>query len=124
MSDKYNNEIKNLQEEKTRLETLLKEFGNSNGYKKIRQAAEEEVTYSLSKRRDLLKLAASSVFESIIRDPTKYNFLFNSGQHTSSQPYIDVYRALILDEAQKIFELMVRDLTSTIVDNAASIITP
>jgi hypothetical protein len=27
-------------------------------------------------------------------------------------PYIDVYRALILDQAQKIFELMVRDLTS------------
>lgn len=75
-------------------------------------------------------MAASSVFESIIRDPTKYSFLFNSGglyiggQYAASQPYIDVYRALILDEAQKIFELMVRDLTSTIVGNAASTITP
>ena len=31
---------------------------------------------------------------------------------------------LILDEAQKVFELMVRELTSTIVGNAASTITP
>lgn len=119
VSDKYKNEIKNLQEEKTRLETLLKEFGNSNGYRKIRKAAEEEVTSSLLKGKDLLKLAVSSVFESILRDPDKYSFLTNSslqngGQYAMSQPYIDMYRALILDEAQKIFELMVRDLTSTI----------
>ena len=52
---------KNLQGEKTRLETLLKEFGNSNGYKRIRQIAEEEVTNSLSKRKDLLQLATTSV---------------------------------------------------------------
>ena len=39
-----------------------------------------------------------------------------------SQPYIGVNRALILSEAQKIFELMVRDLTITIVGDAASII--
>jgi hypothetical protein len=69
---------KNLQGEKTRLETLLKEFGNSNGYKRIRQIAEEEVTNSLSKRKDLLQLATTSVIESVTRDPDKYNFLVRS----------------------------------------------
>jgi hypothetical protein len=65
-----------------------------------------------------------------IRDPAKYNFLFNSGglysggHHTSSQPYIYAYRALILDEAQKIFELMVRDLTGRIINEAALTIHP
>jgi hypothetical protein len=123
VSEKCKGEVKNLQKEKTKLSTLIAKFENCNEYKKIRQAAEEEVTNSLSKRKDLLKLAASSVIESITKDPTKYNFLINSSIYNGGQPYIDMYRALILDEAQRIFELMVRDLTNTIVGNAALTIT-
>ena len=98
---------------------------SSGRYKKVRQIVEEEVTNMLSKRRDLLKLAVASVVQSIIRDPDKYGFLVNSsvyngGQYVASQPYIDVYRTLILDEAQKIFESTVRDLTSRIINEAAS----
>ncbi|HEU4446525.1 MAG TPA: hypothetical protein VFR94_17775 [Nitrososphaeraceae archaeon] len=122
--EKYKQEIENLHKRKTKLENLLREFGNNNGYRKIRQAAEEEVTNSLSKRKDLLKLATISVIESITKDPTKYNFLINSSLYNGGQPYIDMYRALILDEAQKVFELMVRELTSTIVGNSTSTITP
>jgi hypothetical protein len=82
ISDKYKKEIKNLQKKKIRLEILM-----SNGqYKKIRQIAEEEVTNSLSKRSDLLKLTVSSVIESIIRDPDKYSFLVNNGGQKASQP--------------------------------------
>src|SRR5215218_3819661 len=115
--DEYKEEIKNLQKKKIRLQILI----SSGQYKKIRQIVEEEVTNILSKRRDLLKLAVSSVIESIIRDPDKYNFLvsssiYNGGQCAASQPYIDLYRALILDEAEKVFELMVRDLTHRIIN--------
>jgi hypothetical protein len=125
VSEKYKGEVKNLQNEKTKLSTLIAKFENCNEYKRIRQIAEEEVTNSLSKRRDLLKLATTSVIESVTRDPDKYNFLVSSGgQYTSSQPYIYAYRALILDEAQKIFELMVRDLTGRIINEAALTIHP
>jgi len=121
-------EIKELHKEKARLETRLRRIKNGDEYKKIRHAAEEEVTNSLSKRKDLLKLAVSSVIESIMRDPTKYNLLvsslYNGRQYTSSQPCIDAYRGLILDEAHRIFELMVKDLTCTIVHNTRSTITP
>ena len=99
--DEYKEEIKNLQKKKIRLQILM----SSGQYKKVRQIAEEEVTISLSKRRDLLKLAVSSIIESIIRDPGKYSFLIssicNGEQHASLHPYIDVYRTLILDEAQR-----------------------
>ena len=59
----------------------------------------------------------------------QYNFLassntYNGGQHASSHPYVDVYKTLILDEAQKIFELMVRDLTGRIINEAALTIHP
>jgi DNA repair exonuclease SbcCD ATPase subunit len=119
--DEYRQEIKNLQRKKIRLEILM----NSGRYEKLRKIA-EEVTNSLSKRRDLLKLAVSSVIESIRRDPTKYNFLINSNQYQDGQHmvFIDVYRALILDEAQRIFEVMAKDLTSRIINEINLIIHP
>src|SRR5215204_7644085 len=96
VQEKTRGEIKNLHKEKTRLETRIREIRNSDEYKKMRQIAGEEVTNSLSKRKDLLKLAVGSVIESILRDPTKYNILVsngyhNGGQYASSQPYIDVH---------------------------------
>jgi hypothetical protein len=114
--EKYNKEIKNLQKEKIRLEIL-----NSNQYEKVRQITEKEVNISLSKGRDVLKIAVASVLESISQDPDKYNFLVNSkqyngGQYTASHPIIDAYRDLILDEAEKLFELIKRDLTSRIIN--------
>ena len=75
--EKYKKEIKNLQKEKIRLEILM----NNGRYEKVRQIAEKEVNNSLSKRRDLLKLAVVSVLESIRQDPDKYNFLINGNQY-------------------------------------------
>jgi len=116
----YNQQIKELHRKKIRLEGLVEEFENNKIYKKIRQTTEEEVNNTLSKRKDLLQLAVSSVIESIRRNPTKYNFLISSNQYQDGQhmAFIDVYRALILDEAQRIFEVMVRDLTCRIINEA------
>jgi hypothetical protein len=114
MLDDSKKEIKNLQKQKIRLEILR----NNGRYEKVIQIAENEVTNSLSKRRDLLKLAVASVLESVSQSPDKYNFLIDSNQRYGGQyaPYIDAYRTLILDEAQKLFELMVRNLTRKIVN--------
>jgi hypothetical protein len=122
MLDDYKEEIKNLQKKKIGLKILM----SSGRYEKVRQIVKEEVTSSLSKSKDLLKLAVSSVIESIRRDPTKYNFLINSNQYQDGQHmvFIDVYRALILDEAQRIFEVMAKDLTSRIINEINLIIHP
>jgi predicted transcriptional regulator len=115
--EKYKKEIKNLQKEKIRLEILL-----SNGrYEKVRQIVEKEVNNSLLPRSDLLKLAVFSILESLRQDPVKYNLLINSnqyhsGQYAASHPLIDGYRNLILDEAEKLFESMERDLTRRIIN--------
>jgi hypothetical protein len=114
--EKYKKEIKILRREKIRLEIL-----NSSRYEKVRQIVEKEVNNSLAKGRDVLKVAVASVLESISQDPDKYNFLVNSnqynvGQYTASPPFIDAYRDLISDEAEKLFELMKRDLTSSIIN--------
>ena len=122
VSDKYRQEIKKLQKKKIGLQILMR----SGRYEKVRQNVEKEVTSLLSKSKDLLKLAVSSVIESIRRDSTKYNFLINSNQYQDGQhmAFIDVYRALILDEAQRIFEVMAKDLTSRIINETALTIHP
>jgi hypothetical protein len=125
VSAKYRKEIENLQKEKIRLKILM-----SNGqYEKVRQIIKKEVNNLLSKQRDLLKLAVASVLESLRQDPVKYNFLINSnqyygGQYAASHPFIDGYRNLILDEAQKLFELIARDLTRRIINEADLTIHP
>jgi cell division protein FtsL len=115
--DNYKKEIKNLQMQKINLGILI----NSGRYEKVRQIIEKEVGISLSKRRDLLKLAVASVLESLRQDPDKYNLLIKSNQYylgpyAASNPHIDAYRNVILDESQKLFELIARNLTSGIVN--------
>ena len=115
--DNYKKEIKNLQRQKINLGILI----NSGRYKKVRQIAEKEVNNSLSKQRDLLKLAVVSILESIRQNPDRYKFLINSNQyylgpHAASYPYIDAYRTMILDESHKLFELMARNLTNEIIN--------
>jgi hypothetical protein len=104
---------------------------NNGRYQKIRQIAEKEVnnSLSLSKQRDLLKLAVASILESIRQNPDKFIFLINTnqyygGQYAASQSYIDAYRNPILDEAQKLFELIARDLISGIVNEPTLTIYP
>jgi predicted transcriptional regulator len=123
--DDCKREIKNLQKKKIELQILI----SSGRYEKIRKIVDEEVTNVLSKRRDLLKLAVASVLESLMRNPDNYNFLvsssaYNGRQHASSHPYVDVYKTIILDEADKLFELMVQDLTNRIIHDAALTIHP
>src|SRR5215216_4689789 len=61
-SEDYNRQIKTLHRRKMRLDSLVREFENKNeAYKKIRQITEEEVNNTLSKSKNILKLAVSSV---------------------------------------------------------------
>ena len=121
MSEDYKQQIEELRRKKIALEGLIEECEKNEVYKKIRRIAEEEVNNTLSKSKDLLKLSVASVLESISQDPDRYNFLINSnryqpGQYSGLHPNIDAYRRLILDEAQRLFELMAKDLTSRIVN--------
>jgi uncharacterized protein (UPF0147 family) len=119
MSEDYKQQIEELREKKMAFESLIREFKNNKVYKKIRRIAEEEVNNRLSKNKELLTIAISSVLESISKDPTKYNFLVNSNQwHTLHSNFIDKYRSLILDDSQTLFEIMTRELTNKILENS------
>jgi hypothetical protein len=123
MSEDYNQQVEELRRKKIGLESLIRKFEDDKVYRQIRRIAQEEVNNTLSKSRDLLTLAISSVLESIMKDPTKYNFLINSNQYNAHPHpnFIDMYRSVILDDSQRLFEVMIRSLTNKIIGSIAGI---
>jgi hypothetical protein len=123
MSEDYKQQIEELRSRKIALESLIREFDRNKVYKKIRRIAEKEVNNTLAKSKGLLMMATSSVLESITKDPAKYNFLVNSNKQnddkwSASHPnFVDLYRSLILDDSQKLFGVMARELTNKIIES-------
>ena len=123
MSEDYNQQVEELRRKKIGLDSLIRKFEDDKVYRQIRIIAQEEVNNTLSKSRDLLTLAISSIIESIMKDPTKYNFLINSNQYNndkwsaSHRNFIDMYRSLILNDSQALFKFMEKELTDNIIES-------
>jgi preprotein translocase subunit SecA len=123
MSEDYNQQVEELRRKKIGLDSLIRKFEDDKVYRQIRRIAQEEVNNTLSKSRDLLTLAISSIIESIMKDPTKYNFLINSNQYNndkwsaSHRNFIDMYRSLILNDSQALFKFMEKELTDNIIES-------
>jgi hypothetical protein len=127
-------EIENLYNEKTMIENLVTHFKNNNEeYLKIKQGAEENVKSVLTDSKLLLKFAALSVIESLRSNPELYNFIsYNASVETAAtttygsnylslmsgrqphqqQSFNDTYTALILEEAEKIYNKLMTELTN------------
>ena len=92
----------------------------------IKQTVEEEVSKFLTVGKVFLQFALASVIEAIRRNPGKYNNLLayntSSSTATSTQglllSYIEGYRDMILDEANTLYDILMKRLTNSVVDNA------
>jgi hypothetical protein len=130
--------IENLCNEKVRLEALVTGFKNSNEeYLKIKQAAYEEVKSVLTDSKLLLKFATLSVIESLRSNPELYNFVMYDHSNNTTIPYRpnypslvseqhqqsfnDSYTALILEEAEKLYNKLTTELTNRVIAAAADI---
>jgi hypothetical protein len=133
-------EIEKLYNEKANLEALVTGFkSNNEEYLKIKQAAEEKVKDVLTDGKLLLKFTILSVIESLRTNPELYNFvLYNipnsnatsysskypslmlSGrQQQQQQSFNDSYTALILEEAEKLYNKLTTELTNSTIAEAA-----
>ena len=136
-------EIENLYNEKTRLDTLVTGFKSNNEeyLDKIKQAAEQNVKSVLEDGKLLLKFATLSVIESLRSNPDLCNFviydnsnndidttsygpnclsLISSGrQHHQQQSFNDSYTALILKEAEKLYNKLTTELTNRVITATA-----
>jgi hypothetical protein len=132
-------EIENLYNEKARLEAIVTEFKNNNeDYLEIKQAAEEKVKDILMNSKLLLQFATFSVIESLRMNPELYNFvLYNSSDNNTAYGsnhlslmseqqfsyFSDYpYAALILEEAEKLYNKLTTKLTNEVMTAAAAAI--
>jgi hypothetical protein len=137
-------EIGNLYNEKARIENLVTQFKNNNKeYSKIKQAAEEKVNDVLTNGKLILKFATASVIESSRRNSELYNFIsYSTSVETTStttygsnypslmlsgrqphqqQSFNDIYAAFILEEAEKLYNQLMIELTNRVIAAAAAI---
>jgi hypothetical protein len=136
-------EIENLYNEKTRIENLVTHFKNNNEeyLNKIKQAAEEKVKDVLTNSKLLLKFATFSVIESLRRNSELYNFIqYNtsveiaattygsnhlslmSGEQQQQRSFNKRYTALILEEAEKLYNTLKTELPNRVMAAAAAAI--
>jgi hypothetical protein len=137
-------EIRNLYNEKVRLEALVTGFKSNNEeyLNKIKQAAEEKIKDVLTNGKLILKFATFSVIESLRSNPELYNFvsysisnnttisygsnypslMLSGRQQHQQQSFSDSYIALILEEAEKLYNKLMTELTNrSIAATAAAI---
>jgi hypothetical protein len=136
-------EIEKLSNEKARLEALVTGFKSNNEeyLDKIKQAAYEEVKSVLTNGKLLLQCALASVIESLRRNSELYNFvihdnssnntpinygsnypsLMSSGrQQQQQQSFNDTYTALILEEAEKLYNELTTELINRVIATATA----
>jgi len=137
-------EIESLYNEKTRLEAIVAQFKNDNEeyLDKIKQAAEENVKSVLTNGKLLLQCVLASVIESLRSNPEEYNFVIydnsnntttisygsnylslmsSGGQQQQQRSFNDTYTALILEEAEKLYNELITELTNRVIASAAPI---
>jgi septal ring factor EnvC (AmiA/AmiB activator) len=107
-------EIENLYNERAKLESTVTEFkSNNEDYLKIKQAAEESAKIVLTNGKIFLQFATASVIESLRRNLELCNFVLND---ISSNNDI----AVILEEAEKLYNKLTTKLTNEAMAAAAS----
>ena len=133
--------ISNLQSKKIALEDLVKRFENNNEeYLKINQTIKDKVSSILSDGKGLLRLALYSLIESIRNEPIKYSSLIcynNNNLYSSStiadyssqyydasygqqhDYFMEAQKATLVQEAEKLYNKLVKDLTNRIIYDAA-----
>jgi transposase len=132
-------QIEKLYNEKAGIANLVTHFKNNNEeYLEIKQTAEEKVKDVLTNSKLLLKFATFSVIESLRSNPELYNFVIHdnsnnttisygsnypsltlSGRQQQQQSFNDIYTALILEEAEKLYIGLTTELTNRAIAAAA-----
>jgi S-adenosylmethionine synthetase len=123
-------EVEYLNNEITRLEALVSRFkSNNEEYLKIKQRVEEEVRSVLMDGKVLLQFALASIIEAIRRNPDKYNNLpahnisSSSTKIPTQEPlplHNEDYKTMILEESHKLYNTLLKELVSTIMDNTTA----
>jgi transposase len=132
-----------LQWEIMKLERLVELFRNKKEYQKVRNIVQEKVDGSLLDSKGLLRLALYSLMESMRKASEKYNALINyvndsntstsvryaseyrnnhfagKNRFTSNDSFFEALKSTLLDDADKLYQQLLKEETNTIISNYA-----
>ncbi|HKG89578.1 MAG TPA: hypothetical protein VKA95_14755, partial [Nitrososphaeraceae archaeon] len=134
-----------LYNEKMGLKKIIRRFKRNNKeYLKIKKTVEQEVIRNLLDGKGLLNLAIYSLMESMRKDPDKYSSMIyyyssvssitNNGsvfhnasytvghqlQFPSSESFFESYKAMLLDDAEKLYNDLVKEWVNRIITDYVS----
>jgi hypothetical protein len=118
MSNRENEKLLRLQKKREKLQALVEQFENNNEeYLRIKLIIEEQVRIILSNNRTLLNLAVASVLHSTQTDPNRYLLLtqYAGEKATCNTNFMESYRTLLLEDAEKLHNRMTRDVVNKII---------
>jgi hypothetical protein len=131
-----------LYNEKMGLKKIIRRFKRNNEeYLKIKKTVEQEIIRVLLEGKGLLNLAIYSLMESMRKDPDKYSFMIyystvssvtNNGsiydssytggqqlQYPSFDSFFETYKAMLLDDAEKLYKDLVKEWVNRIITDYA-----
>jgi chaperonin cofactor prefoldin len=136
--------LEGLRQKRVKEEALVRQFENNNReYIKIIKTAEEAVTSTLSKGKDLIKLALLSLTESMKKCPENYIsmicydtritdygrkyhpsygygfYTYGQRQYQSQNYDREDYMAMLVEEADKLHHTLVKELVDESISNYA-----
>jgi hypothetical protein len=144
-SNRESRKLSILQTGRLQLENLVKRFEEDNEeYNKITGIVEEKVNSILTDKKALLQLALASLIDTMKSQPVMYSNILmisskptvapfdqnysspsiNGQSHEFQDRYVDTYKTMVIDEAEKLYGKMVKDLVITIMGEVTSVNEP
>jgi hypothetical protein len=135
--EKEMDRLRYLQQQRMKLEAGVRHFENNNEeYAKIKKTVEEKVRSILSDQKMVLKLGLLSLIESMRKEPDKYSQVIyhntSSAANYNSQDYVaasygqqqqqypsHAYTDMLLEEAEKLYNKLAKELGDEIVSDHA-----
>jgi len=122
-------QIQELADKKDRIEKLIANILNREGYSRLKQIAKENVKAALSDNRILISISFAAIIQTLKADPEMIKLIQNipsandGEQHkendNSITQYLESNKDSILDLAEKNYENLVEALINNAVDNTS-----
>jgi len=127
-------QLQELTAQKDRLERLIANILNGEGYTKINQIAKESVKESvkaiLAENRKIISIAFTALIQTLKDDPELVNLIHNipiskvngydDNNNNNISKYLELNKDRIMDLAEKNYENLIEALTNNAIDTAAS----
>jgi hypothetical protein len=116
-------EVQELNDKKDRIEKMIANISNGEGYSNLKQVAKENVKAVLSEKRVLISISFVALMQTLKADPRMVNLIQNIAsandgeQHNDNiTRYLEVNKDSLLDLTEKYYENLLEALANNAID--------